>query len=185
KLSGINDDLQKSKEFFAQMNYFNFTSFGDAENSLATDDAFDFALQASTNSQWLLEEVRVLPTNMDKSGLFGNVLDISDPLFIDENNVTSSIHEIGEPVVIESAVTGKLDHKINFTAIIQIKDSDGYTVALESLGFAIAEDETTKPSFSFVFERSGEFDVSIFLWTELDNPVPLAPVTNAKITLVR
>ncbi|MGH9922485.1 MAG: hypothetical protein ACRD38_07020, partial [Nitrososphaerales archaeon] len=186
KLSGINDDLQKSKEFFAQMNYFNFTTFGDTESSGAMDDAFDFALQASTNSQLLLEEVRGLPQNMeDKAGLLVNVLDISDLLFIDENNVTSSIHEVSEPVVIESIVTSKLNQKINFTAIIQIKDSNGYTVALEIFDFATNIDETTKPSVSFIFERSGEFEVKIFLWTELDNPIPLAALKNSTITLVR
>jgi hypothetical protein len=185
KLSIINNDFQKSKEFFEQMNYFNFTTFGDAEHSGAMDDAFDFALRASTNSQSLMEQVRGLPKNMGKSGLLGNVLDISDPLFVDENNVTSSIHEVSEPVEIQSIITSKLDQKINFTVIIQIKDSNGYTVALETLDYAISIDETIKPSLPFIFERSGEFDVKIFVWTELDNPVPLTTVNNAKITLVR
>ncbi len=185
KLSSINNDLQQSEEFFTNMNYFNFTTFGETEKSGGMDDAFDFALRASMDSQSLLREVRGLPKNIDMSGLFGNVLEISDPLFIDENNVTSSIQEIGEPVVIESAVTSKLDQKINFTAIIQIKDSDGYTVALEILDHTISMDEMTKPSVSLVFERSGEFEVKILLWTELDNPVALVPVKHSTITLVR
>ncbi len=186
KLSGINDDLQKSKEFFVHMNYFNFTTFGDTENTSVMDDALDFALRASTNSQTLLEEVRNLPQNTDdEAGLLLSVLDISDPLFIDENNVTSSIHEVSEPVVIESIVTSKLNQKINFTAIIHIKDGNGYTIALETHDFAISMDETMKPSSSFIFEKSGEFEVKIFLWTELDSPAPLAAVKTSKITLVR
>ncbi|MFY3739587.1 MAG: hypothetical protein HMLIMOIP_000006 [Candidatus Nitrosomirales archaeon] len=185
KLSSINDDLQKSKEFFTDMNYFNFTSFGEMENSGIMDDAFDFAQRASMHSRSLLEQVTNLPRNMNQSGLLGNVLNISGPLFIDENNVTSSIHEISEPVVIESEVTSKLDQKINFTVITQIMDSNGYTVSLELLDFTISTDQTIRPSSSFTFERSGEFDVKIFLWTELDNPVPLAPAKDASITLVR
>jgi hypothetical protein len=185
KLSSINDDLQKSKEFFTDMNYFNFTSFGEMESSSIMDDAFDFAQRASMHSRSLLEQVTNLPRNMNQSGLLGNVLNISGPLFIDENNVTSSIHEISEPVVIESEVTSKLDQKINFTVITQITDSNGYTVSLEVLDFTISTDQAIRPSSSFTFERSGEFGVKIFLWTELDNPVPLAPAKDASITLVR
>jgi hypothetical protein len=185
RLFNIGDDLQKSKELFAEMNYFNFTTYGDVENTGTVDDALDFALRASAHARSLLEEVKDLPKNMSTSALLGNVLDMSDLLFIDENNVTSSIHEVAEPILFESRVTSKVDHKVNFTVIFQVKDSNGYTVALEAHDYALSTDETIKPSSSFIFERSGEFDVKIFLWTELDNPVPLTPVTTTSITLVK
>ena len=184
QLSSIDNDVQKSKELFTHMNYFNFTSLGDT-NSGTMDDAFDFALRASTNAQSLLEQIRKLPMSMHDSLLFGRALDISDPVFIDENNVISNIQEILEPVVIESTITSKLDQRVNFTVIVQVKDSNGLTVSLTPLEkLSVSTNETIKPSSSLVFERPGEFDIEIFLWTELDNPVPLAPVKSVSITLV-
>lgn len=184
RLSSIDLDVQNAKEFFAEMNYFNFTTFEGMINSNVTDDAFDFALRASTNSQSLLEQVRNLPENLHAT-LYGKALDMSEPSFIDENNIVSDVQEISEPVVIESTVTGKREQKLNFTAIIQVKDSNGFTVSLTALeDFSISENQTVKPSLSLIFERPGEFDVEIFLWTGIDDPAPLSPVKNARLKLV-
>jgi len=185
KLSNIDDDMRRSKELFTGMDYFNFTTFGGTTKPLdVMDDAFDFALRAFTNSQSLLGELSILPESVAR--VHGaNSLDISEPSFIDENGVVSNIHEILEPIVIKTMVASKLDQKISFTVITQIKDSQGFTASLTSINdFSISPDEKAEPSFSWIFERPGEFNIEIFLWTGLDDPVPLSPAKKASILLV-
>jgi hypothetical protein len=169
------------------MNYFNFTSFeGTSEPPELIDDAFDFALRAFNNSQSLLEEARELPKAAPRPILYGvDTLDVSKPLLIDKNGNEANRHKISDALIIRSIVSNKIDQKINFTAIIQIKDNNGFTSVLTSLkGMTISPHERAEPSLSWMPENAGEFSIEIFLWTELNDPTPLAPVQTASIVLV-
>ncbi|MFQ5941537.1 MAG: hypothetical protein ACE5KA_07570 [Nitrososphaerales archaeon] len=187
KLSDIDNDFQRSKEFFTQMNYFNFTSFDSSAAPLeVTDDAFDFALSAFLNSESLLEESGRLAEVVPIPTTYGvNTIGISELSFIDDNGVESNIHEISEPVLIKSMVSSKVDQSITFTAIIQIKDSQGFTISLTELEFSVPPNEEVEPSLSWIFESPGEFSIETFLWMGLEEPVPLSPVQKASIILVR
>jgi hypothetical protein len=187
KLSSIDTDVQKSIQFFKEMNYFNFTSFESTATPLDTmDDAFDFALRAFTNSQSLLEESERLPTFVFKSPIFTEtMLEISELSVIDDNGVKSDTHEIFEPVLIKSMVSNKAAEDVNFTAIIQIKDSEGFPLSISVLDLTVSPTEEVEPSLSWTFDRIGEFSIEVFLWTDLEDPVPLSPVHQASITMVR
>ncbi|MFQ5969907.1 MAG: hypothetical protein ACE5J2_05390 [Nitrososphaerales archaeon] len=186
-LTSIDSDVERSKELFTEMNYFKFETLEvTGEPSDLMDDAFDFALNAFTNSESLLEESGRLPEIGPKSSVSGiNTLDISEPLFVDDNGVESNIQEISESVLIKSSVSSRLAQKINFTAIIQIKDSEGFTISLTARDFSISSNENAEPSLSWIFERPGQFSIEIFLWERLDKPVPLSPVQKAEVILVR
>jgi hypothetical protein len=186
KLSSIDDDIQRSKEFFTKMTYLNFTTLGTVNTFEIMDDAFDFAYRASINSQLFLEEIRDLPQSLPKPDVNGTYgLEVLESLFIDENGVESDIHEILEPVEIKSMVTNNLDRKINFTMIVQIKDEQEYTVSLTPLDVSVSSNEKAEPSLSWIFERPGEFSIEVFLWSGLEDPVPLSTFRSTSISLVR
>jgi len=184
KLSSIDNDLQRSKELFGEMNYFNFTSFTNTELGVM-DDAFDFALNAFTSSQLLLEESRNLKEMVPKPVVYGvNILNISEPSFVDENGTESNVLKVLKPIVVKPSIASEIEQKVNFTAILQVKDDAGFTVSLTSIDLNISPGEKLEPSISLLLEKPGEFNIEIFLWTGSDHPVPLSQVKKASFLLV-
>ncbi len=186
RISEIDYDVQKSKDLFMKMNYFNFTAFVNSTNtSDLANDAFDFALKAFSNSQSLLQESNDLPKSKS-TGYRVDTLDVSEPSFTTEKGGKSDVYKISQPISMNSTIHSNADQKVNFTLMIQIKDSEGFTIFLGEQTFSALPEERVAISSPLprIFERAGEYTIEIFLWTGVDNPVPLSPVRNAFLHLV-
>jgi len=81
---------------------------------------------------------------------------------------------VGEEVFIKSIVRNNLDFEEQFTYIVQIKDSNGSTVLLDWVTKRALVKEEIHSEISWVPELPGDYDVQVFVWEDLENPVPLA-----------
>ncbi|MEM2760709.1 MAG: hypothetical protein QXU32_02760 [Nitrososphaerales archaeon] len=185
KLFSMDEDVQRSKMHFEQMNYFNFTGFK-TSTVHSLDDAFDYALSALQKSQLLEDEVEQLSNKRVGVVMQGTeTLHVSKPLFVDENGMESEIQEIAEPITIKSIISNANHEAIRFSTIIQIKDREGYTIAIKTLNeLSVVPNEKIEASMTWTFDNIGDYVVEVFVWTGFDDPLPLSPVNRSTITLV-
>lgn len=184
RLSNIDADVQKSIDYFVNMTYFNHATFQSTANLMAPmDDAFDFALRALTDSEKLLEEVSSL------GATFGNgecSIVSSEPFFIDGSDNQLISVKLGEEVGIKTEMTSNLNEDITFTYLVQIKDSNGFTLHLTWLeDVSVKPDEVAEPSVFWSSDTVGELQIEVFAWQSVSNPVPLASVKSTTITVTK
>ncbi|MGH9922741.1 MAG: hypothetical protein ACRD38_08320, partial [Nitrososphaerales archaeon] len=183
KFSGIDLNVKESIENFIDMNYFNHTTFESTANIMdPMDDAFDYALKALTDSEILLEEASRLidtsPTNGERS------IVSSEPFFVDESDNQLISVKVGEKVGIKTEMTSNLEEDVTFTYLIQIKDSNDFTLYLRWLeGISVKPDEVVEPSIFWSPDIVGELQIEVFAWQNIGTPAPLAPVKSTTITV--
>ncbi|MFQ5970571.1 MAG: hypothetical protein ACE5J2_08785 [Nitrososphaerales archaeon] len=183
-LSNIDLDVQMSIEHFANMNYFNHTSFKSMAKFMdPMDDSFDFALKALKNSEQLLQDVSSLDYATPKGA---STIVASDPFFVDEYDNELISLEVGEVIGIKSAISSNANEDINFTYLVQIKDSNDFTLFLISLdGITVKPEEVIEPSIFWISDTAGELEIEVFVWQSINNPVPLSQVKDRTVTVTK
>lgn len=109
---------------------------------------------------------------------------LSDLSFIDQmgNKLTSA--EFGQMLGIKSEILNNGDDKATFTYIIQIKDSEEFTIFLTWLeDLSIPPHDSIKPSIFWMSDYGGQFEVETFIWESMSNPIPLAVGKSSSIEI--
>lgn len=181
-LSSIDLGMQKSIEHFSNMNYFNYTSFKGMTDLLgSTDDSFDFALNALTNSEQLLEEVSSL-ARLERKGI--STITSSEPIFVDNSGNELISVEAGKLIGIKTKLSSNVDENLTLAYIVQIKDSNGYTLDLISTdSISLKAHGTMEQSIFWISDATGKLKVEVFVWQNIENPVPLSQVQSITITV--
>jgi hypothetical protein len=102
------------------------------------------------------------------------------------NDIGEPIEEVvlGSPTGIQVELSNKQREEVALTYIVQIKDSQGFTVLLSWIkGIRIMPDTSTKPAIFWIPEHKGEYTVEIFAWESLENPMPLSPPESLQISV--
>jgi hypothetical protein len=84
-----------------------------------------------------------------------------------------SIH-VGEEVQLQSTVASNFTSDQPFTYIVQIKDEDGITVMLAWVDGELLPKKPSDLAISWTPEEHGKYNVEIFIWKALTDPVPSA-----------
>ena len=165
------------------MNYFNHTTFQSTANIMAPmDDSFDFALKALTDSEKLLGEVSSLGYAAPVNGEHSIVA--SEPFFVDESDNQLISVRMGEKVGIKTEMTSNLSEDVTFTYLIQIKDSNDFTLFLKWMdGITVKPEDVVEPSLIWSSDTVGELQIEVFAWQSISNPAPLASVKTTTITV--
>lgn len=183
-LSSIDLDVERSIEHFADMNYFNHTSFTSrASLMVQIDDSFDFALRALTSSERLLEEVSSLDYAKTPAGT--GIITVSEPLFVDESGNEVVTAEVGEAIGIRAEISSNLNQNITFTYLVQIRDGNGFTLSLTWLdGLTVNPEQAIEPSIFWTPDAAGKLEIEVFVWQDINNnPVPLSQVQETAVTV--
>jgi hypothetical protein len=91
----------------------------------------------------------------------------------------------GERVWIKSDLKNKLLAEQEFTYIVQIKNGDGFPVAINWVDGILTPDMQFSPSISWVPEEEGVYYAEIFVWQSMDNPTPLTSSIRTIILFVK
>lgn len=91
--------------------------------------------------------------------------------------------KLGQVVIIQDNVVNRQNTNQKFAYIVLIKDKDGITVSLSWITGEVPPSSTFKASQSWIPTEVGEYNVAIFLWESINNPVVLAPQKTATITV--
>jgi len=107
----------------------------------------------------------------------------SGPEIVDQLGNPVTDVQPGQVIIIQDNVVNKQNTSQEFAYIVLIKDHDGITVSLSWITGEVPPSSTFKASQSWIPEETGEYNVVIFLWQSINNPVVLAPQKTATISV--
>lgn len=93
---------------------------------------------------------------------------------LDANQTKLRLIHVGEEVQLQSTVTSNFTSDQPFTYIVQIKDEDGITVMLAWVDGELLPKKPSDLAISWTPEEHGKYNVEIFIWKALMDPVPSA-----------
>ena len=76
----------------------------------------------------------------------------------------------GQPVLVQTKVTNSLNEHQPFVYILQVKDSEGFTVMLTWIKGMMNASSALDAGISWTPEESGNYIVEIFVWKSLEEP---------------
>jgi hypothetical protein len=108
-------------------------------------------------------------------------VNISKPWFVILSSPTGPRvgHNIG--IVAETTSVEQKDQQLTF--IVQIKNDLGTTVFLKWLTKTLLANDTTRFSIIWIPESEGEYDIEVFAWDDMNDPIPLSPKQNQSLTV--
>jgi hypothetical protein len=92
----------------------------------------------------------------------------------DQTNAQLSNVSAGQLVVIQSVLRNNQETQETFAYVVQIKDSHGIVVKLESVQGVIPSGKSFTVGVSWVPEVTGSYSAETFVWKSLNEPVPLS-----------
>ena len=181
KLTSIQIDIEKSKEYFENMTYFNHNTFMGTKSIMdPMDDAFDFALRALLTSEELLNTSNTLSKKLEPTGI--KTVSILEPHLINATGSKSGTVEVGNSIDVRSQILINIDETISFSYIVQVKDYAGATISLTWLE-ELAASESIEASLLWTSDTRGEFEIEIFVWNNIVDPIPLAPIKSMHVNV--
>jgi hypothetical protein len=106
-----------------------------------------------------------------------------DPLILDMNGDFVTDISVGQQVRIAAPFTSPVWEDVHYIAIMQVKDSDGFTTNLSWVTGIATAGQTLKPEHSWTPERAGDFLIELFTWKSLDEPIAYSPVRSILVTV--
>jgi hypothetical protein len=76
----------------------------------------------------------------------------------------------GQPVIVQTMVTNNLNEEQPFVYILQVKDSEGFTVMLTWIKGTMNASADLDAGISWTPEDSGNYTVEVFVWKSLEDP---------------
>ncbi|MFY3739663.1 MAG: hypothetical protein HMLIMOIP_000082 [Candidatus Nitrosomirales archaeon] len=95
---------------------------------------------------------------------------ISEPIMVDVSGSSIDSVVTGEPILVETKVTNNIDEEQAFMYILQVKDSNDYTVMLTWIKGAMNALASMDAGISWTPEEDGNYTVEIFVWKSLEDP---------------
>lgn len=137
----------------------------DSAVSVIYNDPFELA-PTSRKSIPIVKEVKLLETRMT-----------------DQNGKPLTEINVGDKVVFRSIVSSSMDEKQEYSYIVQVKNSDGYTAALSWISGNLEPKSSQSASILWMPDESGEYTVEIFLWDNTVKPKPLLNEIKSTLTV--
>ncbi len=92
----------------------------------------------------------------------------------DQTNAQLSNVSAGQLVVIQSVLRNNQETQETFAYLVQIKDSNGIVVKLESVEGVIPSGKSFTVGVSWIPEITGTYSAETFVWKSMNEPVPLS-----------
>ncbi len=92
----------------------------------------------------------------------------------DQTNADLSNVSAGQLVVIQSVIRNNQETQETFAYVVQIKDSNGIVIKLESVEGVIPSAKSFTVGVSWIPEVTGTYSAETFVWRSLNEPVPLS-----------
>jgi len=131
------------------------TSIGKEESEVGAEEP---EVEAEVEVEAEKPEIKVVPYSISKPKL-------ADPF-------GDRIEEIvtGQPVLVQTKVTNNLDEQQPFVYILQVKDSEGFTVMLTWIKGTMSASAALDAGISWTPEEKGNYTVEVFVWKSLEDP---------------
>lgn len=102
------------------------------------------------------------------------VVTVSNMLLVDQVGSPFLHPDVGQAVLVQSDLKNILQKQQAFAYIVQIKDSDGFTVMISWLTGALLSGQAFTAAQSWIPEKEGSYAVEVFVWQSVNSPTPLS-----------
>lgn len=99
-------------------------------------------------------------------------LAIKEPYFVSDTPGSEILH--GHRNTLRSQIISNADQEVKFSFILQMRDMNGSTLGIITAERNISARGNSEISMYWQPNQHGEFKVDIFLWSDLENPLPLS-----------
>ncbi|MEM2761006.1 MAG: hypothetical protein QXU32_13140 [Nitrososphaerales archaeon] len=90
----------------------------------------------------------------------------------------------GMPLGIQTEIANGEKEDMALTYIVQVKDAEGFTVMISWIrGIVLKPDTSIRPAIFWVPEIQGNYNIDIFVWKSLEEPVPLSTQKTLKVSV--
>ncbi|MFY3741056.1 MAG: hypothetical protein HMLIMOIP_001503 [Candidatus Nitrosomirales archaeon] len=100
-------------------------------------------------------------------------IEITDTRFMDHTGRILQQINAEQRVTISSVIQNRMSANQQYSYIVQVKDSDGFTVTLSWISGNVEAQRSANVAVPWTPDKSGEYTIEIFLWQNLFKPVPL------------
>jgi len=98
---------------------------------------------------------------------------VTDTRFADNTGKFLQKANVGQQVIISSLIQNHMNSQQEYSYIVQVKDSDGFTVALSWISGNIERQRSASVAVPWTPDNAGQYIIEIFIWQSLLKPVPL------------
>ncbi|MFQ5969940.1 MAG: hypothetical protein ACE5J2_05555 [Nitrososphaerales archaeon] len=117
-----------------------------------------------------VEEPEVEEAEVEEPKVRVDPYSISEPKLVDHFGDRIDRIFTGEPIIVETEVTNNLEEEQSFIYILQVKDSNGFTVMLTWIKGTMRAFGALDPGISWTPEETGDYSIEIFVWKSLEDP---------------
>jgi hypothetical protein len=103
-------------------------------------------------------------------------IEASEPGLVDQNGIPIEKVEAEQQVLIQMQLKNNQNIMQKFTYIVQIKDSDGIISSLSWISGELPPNDFMLAAQSWIPANKDNYQIEIFVWESVDNPVALSPV---------
>ena len=96
-----------------------------------------------------------------------------DTRFAESTGKSLTKASVGQEVIVSSIIHSHISSDQEYAYIVQVKDSDGFTVLLSWTVGSLEPQRSASAAVPWTPDRSGQYTVEIFVWQDLLKPVPL------------
>lgn len=89
----------------------------------------------------------------------------------------------GQQIVLSSTITNNKDEDMQYAAIIEVRDADGFTVLLQWAAGTLPAEDSNDIGLSWTPTEAGEYTVRVFVVTSVDNPAALSLIEETTVTV--
>jgi len=98
---------------------------------------------------------------------------VTETRFTDNSGKFLQKGVVGQQVTISSIIQNHMSSKQEYLYIVQVKDSDGFTVSLSWISGNIERQRAVSAAVPWIPDEPGQYTIEIFIWQSLLEPVPL------------
>ncbi|MFQ5969320.1 MAG: hypothetical protein ACE5J2_02340 [Nitrososphaerales archaeon] len=104
------------------------------------------------------------------------------PETIDDQGDTARQGSVGRPLGIQAKLINNENREAKLTYILKVTDAHEVTVVVSWIkGVVLKPGVSMKPAIFWIPELKGNYTIDIFVWDDLDNPIPLSAPAKLKI----
>lgn len=157
---------------------------GDTVTAKYTDRTLPAPAALDSNGVFTVEVEELFASSLiGATGLPLERAPASEPILVDQNGLPIEQVEVDQQVLIQSEITNNQNVRQKFAYIVQVKDSDSVTISLSWVSGELPAKDSIIAAQSWIPEKAGSYEIGVFVWESVDNPVTLSPTRTVSVTV--
>jgi len=111
-------------------------------------------------------------------------IQLTETRFTDNTGRVLQQMNVEQKVTISSVIQNRMSSNQQYSYIVQVKDSAGFTVALSWISGNVEAQRSASVAVPWTPDRVGGYAIEIFLWENLFKPAPLLPKQETNVIVI-